>query len=173
MFYTVYKITNLINGKYYIGKHKTKNLNDGYMGSGKLLKLSVEKNGIENFAKEILYIFDSEEEMNNKERELVVISEQTYNLCEGGNGGFSYINKNGISKFKDKNHTEESKQKIRKKRIGVTSYIPNEETKLKISNSKLGKSTSLKNRPKSEEHKKKLAEATKAYWAKKKCGVGI
>lgn len=92
MFYTIYKITNVINQKYYIGKHQTKDLNDGYMGSGKILKYAIAKYGIENFRKEILHVFDTEEEMNAKEKELIVISEQTYNLHEGGHGGFGYIN---------------------------------------------------------------------------------
>ena len=35
--------------------------------------------------------------MNRKEKELVVVSEQSYNLCEGGKGGFGYINKNGLA----------------------------------------------------------------------------
>lgn len=39
-------------------------------------------------------MFDNEEDMNAKEKELVIVSESTYNLCEGGKGGFSYINKN-------------------------------------------------------------------------------
>ena len=133
MFYTIYKITNLINGKYYIGKHKTKNLNDGYMGSGKLLLQSIEKNGIENFTKEILFIFKTEEEMNNKEKELVVISEKTYNLCEGGNGGFSYINNMDIPKFKGKKHSEETKKKISEYRKGKTNYKPTEEYKSRMS----------------------------------------
>jgi group I intron endonuclease len=94
MFYTIYKITNQINGKYYIGKHQTKNLDDGYMGSGKLLKQAIAKYGIENFKKEILHIFDNEADMNAKEKELVVVCESTYNLNEGGRGGFSYINNN-------------------------------------------------------------------------------
>lgn len=100
MYYTIYKTTNLINGKFYIGKHQTKNLDDGYMGSGKRLKRSIAKYGLENFKKEILYIFETEDEMNAKEKELVTEEfcqrENTYNLCEGGKGGFGYINKNGL-----------------------------------------------------------------------------
>ena len=97
MFYTVYKITNILNGKYYIGKHQTSNLDDGYMGSGKYLWQDITKYGIEYFKKEILFIFDNEEEMNAKEREIVVISEETYNLCDGGQGGFGYINRNKLN----------------------------------------------------------------------------
>lgn len=97
MFYTIYKTTNLINGKFYIGKHKTKNLNDGYMGSGKLLKRAISKYGIDNFHKEILHVCESEKQMNALEKILVVPdSELNYNLCSGGHGGFGYINDNSI-----------------------------------------------------------------------------
>ena len=41
--YTVYKTTNLINGSIYIGVHKTSNINDTYIGSGKLLKSAIKK----------------------------------------------------------------------------------------------------------------------------------
>lgn len=96
MLYTVYKITNKINDKEYIGKHQTDNLSDGYMGSGKYLKRAIAKHGIDNFVKEILYIFDSEIEMNAKETELVTEDfcklKNNYNLCVGGKGGFGYIN---------------------------------------------------------------------------------
>lgn len=102
MYYTIYKITNLINGKYYIGKHQTKNLDDGYMGSGKVLKFAIEKYGIENFKKEILHIFDTETEMNAKEKELVVVCKESYNLNEGGKGGFSYINRNRLNIYPNK-----------------------------------------------------------------------
>jgi hypothetical protein len=87
----------LLDGKFYIGKHQTKNLDDGYFGSGKFLKRAVQKHGKENFKKEILEICKTEEEMNAAEKRLVVICDQSYNLCEGGNGGFGYINKNNLA----------------------------------------------------------------------------
>ncbi len=98
MFYTIYKITNKINGKSYIGKHKTKNLEDGYMGSGKYLNRAIEKNGKENFVKEILFVFNNAKEMNRKEAELVnedyLTNENTYNLKLGGEGGWDHQNLN-------------------------------------------------------------------------------
>ena len=99
MFFTIYKITNIINGKFYIGMHKTSNLDDGYMGSGKYIKASISKHGIKNFSKDILYIFNNEKEMLEKEKELVVISKETYNLKLGGLGGFDYINRNSLSDY--------------------------------------------------------------------------
>lgn len=97
MFYTIYKITNLVNGKTYIGKHQTLDLNDGYMGSGKLITNAIKKYGLENFKKDILHLCKDEEEMNRLEKELVIINESTYNLCPGGQGGFGFINRNGLS----------------------------------------------------------------------------
>ena len=94
MYYTIYKVTNQINNKFYIGMHRTEDLDDEYMGSGKLIRRAIKKYGIKNFKKDILYIFDNEKDMENKEKELVVISEMSYNLCDGGKGGFGYINKN-------------------------------------------------------------------------------
>jgi hypothetical protein len=96
MFYTIYKITNKINNKIYIGKHQTENLQDGYMGSGKLISAAIKKYGLENFEKEILFVFSSKDEMNEKEREIVTEDfcrrMDTYNITSGGDGGWNYVN---------------------------------------------------------------------------------
>jgi len=59
--------SNKINGKIYIGKHETKDLDDKYMCSGVYLYRAIKKYGVENFDKTILYVFDNEYDMNSKE----------------------------------------------------------------------------------------------------------
>ena len=62
MKHTIYKTTNNINGKIYIGKHSTEDPNDSYMGSGVAFENAVKRYGKENFSKEILFTFDDEME---------------------------------------------------------------------------------------------------------------
>jgi hypothetical protein len=99
MFYLIYKITNKLDGKIYIGSHKTKNIDDNYMGSGKYLNHAYKKHGLENFVKEILFLYDNAKDMYAKEAEIVnedfLAETNTYNLKKGGFGGFDYINDTG------------------------------------------------------------------------------
>ena len=103
----VYKISNLINDKIYIGKHSTNDIKDGYMGSGKLIIKAITKYGINNFKKEILYEFNTESEALNKEAELVnekfINRKDTYNLVVGGFG--SWTNMIGYTTVRDGNNT--------------------------------------------------------------------
>jgi group I intron endonuclease len=61
----IYKTTNLINGKQYIGKD-TKN-NSKYLGSGTFLKKAIKKYGRENFKKEILEYCNDENHLLQRE----------------------------------------------------------------------------------------------------------
>ena len=103
-YYLIYQITNNINGKIYIGQHQTYDINDGYMGSGVHLQRSIQKYGIENFSKTILFQCSSLEEMNQKEAELVneefVKRDDTYNVIVGGsNGSWQKIHDAGLHKL--------------------------------------------------------------------------
>lgn len=101
MYYTIYKITNQVDGKIYIGSHKTSKLDDGYMGSGKYLKAAQKKHGIDIFDKEIMFVFDNADDMYKKEAEIVnedfLVTENTYNLKIGGFGGWDYLNSTGLN----------------------------------------------------------------------------
>jgi len=99
--YLVYKITNNVNDKIYIGVHKTEDIDDDYIGSGKILKRAINKYGLQHFTKEILYECESEEEMFQREADIVdeefVRRKDTYNIKIGGYGGWSYVHNNKLS----------------------------------------------------------------------------
>lgn len=152
MHYLVYQTTNLVNGKVYIGVHKTKNISDNYLGSGPILHKAIKKYGIENFKKEVLFSCSSEEEAYLKEMEIVneefVKRDDTYNLNLGGTGGFTYINSNLPHPRIGRKHSEETKRKLSKPKT--------EEHKKKLSEANKGKKYS-------EEQKRKLSEAQKGH----------
>lgn len=96
-YYYVYKITNKINEKTYIGCHETHNLDDGYMGSGTLIRKAISKYGVENFVKNILSLHENREDMYRTERVVIDAEKPAYNLNIGGRGGFHYLNSNGMN----------------------------------------------------------------------------
>jgi hypothetical protein len=107
MYYLIYKITNRINNKIYIGCHKTEDKDDGYMGSGVILKRAYEKYGETHFEKEILFECKTEDEMFSIEEDIVneefVARLDTYNIALGGKcGSWYYSNKYGHNTKKSK-----------------------------------------------------------------------
>jgi hypothetical protein len=87
-FFILYKTTNLVNGKNYIGIHKTTNLEDGYLGSGFAILNAIKKYGKFNFKREILEYCESYDSLLELEKKYVdenwVNSESNYNLKTGG-----------------------------------------------------------------------------------------
>lgn len=92
-YFYLYKITNLVNNKYYYGVHSTDDIDDGYMGSGSLIKKAIKKYGKENFKKEILEYFDNKDQMYQREAEVInesmIADKNCYNFKLGGEGGTS------------------------------------------------------------------------------------
>lgn len=144
MKYYIYKITNKLNGKSYVGQHKVPEKSEPfrrYLGKGIAIKEAIKKYGKENFDKVILEnIDDDEQHLLVSEREKFWIKKENtmypngYNISPGGEGGC----------------TKESAAKGLATRR-ANGYKTSEETKKKISEANKGKK-------KSDEHKKHLSE---------------
>lgn len=138
--WVVYKTTCLANGKIYIGQHKTKIIEDGYLGSGKLIRRAIKKYGIDEFVREILVECSCKEDAN-KEEEFWIDSlnstnpEIGYNITKYAWGGQPI--------------TEEARQKIS---LALKGKPKSEDFKKSISKPK---STRTK------EHSKKISEMNK------------
>lgn len=164
MHFYLYKITNRVNDKIYIGIHKTKNLEDGYFGSGKLLNYAIKKYGKENFNIQILEMFDTEEAMVNREIEIVneafINRPDVYNIMVGGR--FGDAKKNGLS-FSGQKHTDATKRILSEK---MKEFKHSDATKEKMRQNSFARKNpdahkaqvtlANKNKPKSDEHKKKI-----------------
>jgi hypothetical protein len=157
----IYKITNLINGKIYIGKDEGDR--SDYMGSGKLIRLAIKKYGLKNFQKEIIESVNDRELL--KEREIFWIDYYNamdksigYNIAVGGHGGDTMthhpdlleIRKKVSKAMKGRVMTDAHKESLRKNHASKKDPYYSEKISVR-----------LKGKPKSEEHKRKLSEANK------------
>lgn len=91
----IYKTTNLITNRIYVGQDRNNNPN--YLGSGKILKQSINKYGKENFKKVILEYCISLDDLNEKEISWIEKLNARnrdigYNISSGGNFGDTITN---------------------------------------------------------------------------------
>ena len=122
MYHLIYQVTNLITGKYYRGKHSTDDPEDGYLGSGRIIRDAINKHGEENFRKEILFCALTEKDAYYVEEHVFITRKEVedqfcYNIYTGGKGACSYdIAGEKHPKYGTK-HSEITIEKIRQKRI--------------------------------------------------------
>lgn len=110
----IYKTTNLINGKYYIGKDKYNN--PSYLGSGVVFQKALKKYGKSNFRKEILEECSSFDELNQKEiywiKKLNATNKKIgYNVAIGGTGGYDKISQSIREHWKTRSRIVSQKTK--------------------------------------------------------------
>ena len=155
MYGYIYKITNLVNGKIYVGQHKSNIFEPNkYLGSGVALKKAIEKYGINSFSQELVEWCESKQKLN--EREMFWINNLNsncsnigYNLTLGGDGGdtFSMDSIEGKQRRREKisksnrNPSKETREKMSKSRKGK--FHHSEESKLKMSKARKGRKLTL------------------------------
>jgi hypothetical protein len=128
--FIIYRTTNLLNKRFYIGKHATENLDDGYLGSGRRILHEIKKYGRENFVREIIETLPDETSLRKREQEIVnaelLRDPLCLNLKNGGQGGWDHIGSDAIKKrvvsfvstTTGRTYTVEHREAIRRSKIG-------------------------------------------------------
>ena len=150
MHHLVYVTTNIENGKFYIGKHSTNNLNDNYCGSG-VWVLRAKKAKRKLFTR-VVKSCQTEEEAYKQEYEIIVAAKECWpdlcmNMSDGGVGfsiSYPLLRTGENAPMYGKKHTEEVKKQIAKSmsyRAGEKHHMygknHNEDTRKKMSETHL------------------------------------
>lgn len=171
----IYKITNKINGKYYIGQTIRKLEIRWYhhytTKRGTYISAAIQKYGKENFSIEEIAQYKNQKDLNNAEEYYInfynCLVPYGYNLQLGGNGpgAMHEETKQKISSANlynssrtGKKHSQDTKNKISRALMG---HKHSEQTKSKIS-------AAIKTRKISSETKIKMSQRRIEYWAKRK-----
>lgn len=158
MYHFIYKTINLINGKYYKGKHSCNKLDDGYLGSGTALKFAIQKYGKENFERHIIEFVESAELLSEIEKTFItiddIISENCYNLTLGGYGG-------KISLFKENPKYEAIRAKLAKIKLEQRKEISKRTIEQHRKAKDLGYNTCMMGKSQSEKQKESLSKRMK------------
>lgn len=182
--YIVYKTINLVNRKYYIGKHKiSNNTFDGYYGSSEVVNNAIKKYGIKSFERVTLCEFDNEEDCYLAEEHLIgdlwKTDKKCYNKQPGGKGFSSgnghYTQGNGFTKTHKENlktarkkrapHSEETKRKMSESRLG-SKRTPDQ--RKNMSKAQSGKNNPMYGKTHSEEKKKEISTKLKEKYTGEK-----
>ena len=190
----IYLTTNTVNGMKYIGKHYGE-LDDAYLGSGKLLKADIAKYGKEHFQKSILYISNDDLENSEKEKQFIALYNAVsnplfYNIHEGGSGGnttagyspeekealrrkLSEVNRGKKNGMYGKHHTEETKAFLSywAKFERDNSHYRTEDFRNKMSELTTGSNNGMYGKKHSEESKRKMSENSKGKTSGEKNGM--
>lgn len=101
----IYKVTNKVNSKIYIGKDEASN--PSYYGSGKLIRRAIQLYGKDSFEKEIIEEVEERELLCEKEIYWISFYNSTdrkigYNITKGGDGGDTLSNHPDLSAIRKK-----------------------------------------------------------------------
>lgn len=184
-FFFIYKTTNLITGKFYIGAHTTRDLDDGYLGSGLVLKNSINKWGLENHIREILQFLPDSDSLYSYEHQLVnedLLNDPCcMNLKVGGKGGTHGREKEMCGRIGYKGRMSEiakrlwSNPEFRKKIMEskrISSSKPEVKQKISVSSKRMWQSEEYRQKFQerkheifTEEYKQKMSEILKETWS--------
>lgn len=149
MYHFIYKTTST-SGKYYIGRHSTKNLDDGYFGSGKWIRSLKDKSTL---TREIL-LFCDESELKNNEK--ILLQE---NIGKEGCMNFNTSPVGFSSGLLNPAHREDVKKKATERATGDLNPAKRPEVRKKMSDSQKGRPSPQKGKQMSEQGKKNISAA--------------
>lgn len=170
----IYKVTNNLNGKVYIGQKRLSRENfikSRYFGSGKYIKLSIKKYGLDNFSREVLDECDSQDKLDEKEKYWIgfygSLSPNGYNIVNGAWGGSNGGQNKGIHWSSEV--TKKTSETLKKKYASgeITAYMKgrtvSEDTKDKIRSKRKNQIFSRESIDRAVESRKETAKIN-GYW---------